>query len=103
MIKVTPAALDQIAVARKDSQADELMLRLAVLAKADGSLHYKMGFDDQLDISDFRIDEEGANVVIDQASQPLATEMTLDFVELEGAMQFIFINPNDPNQQQISD
>jgi hypothetical protein len=25
--------------------------------------------------------------------------MTLDFVELEGQLEFIFINPNDPNYQ----
>jgi len=35
--------------------------------------------------------------VVDEASQPLATGMTLDYVEIDGKLEFVFINPNDPN------
>ena len=44
------------------------------------------------------IDAEQANVIMDAASEPLAKGMKIDFVELEGKMEFIFINPNDPKQ-----
>ena len=63
----------------------------------DGGLHYLMGFDDQQKDGDSTVETEGVTLVVDAASQPLAQGMSLDFVELEGKMEFIFINPNDPN------
>jgi len=99
MIKVTPAASEQIIESRKQSDAEGLALRVAVQLKQDGSLHYDMGFDDNEKPGDTVIDKEAANVVIDDASEPLAKGMTIDFVELEGKMEFIFINPNDPKQK----
>lgn len=99
MITVTPAALAQIQQARQQSDAEGLALRVAVQLKQDGSLHYVMGFDDNKKQGDMVVDAEQANVVIDIASEPLAKGMKIDFVELEGRMEFIFINPNDPKQK----
>ena len=96
MITVTSAASKQIIESRKQSDAESLALRVAVQLKQDGSLHYVMGFDDNEKPGDIVIDKESVNVVIDDASEPLAKGMTIDFVELEGKMEFIFINPNDP-------
>lgn len=103
MMMVTPAAAEQISVARKQSDCPDTPLRIAVQARADGSLHYIMGFDDEKKPGDFIIEKDGANVVVDQASQPLANGMSLDFVDLEGTMEFIFINPNDPKQTPVKD
>jgi Fe-S cluster assembly iron-binding protein IscA len=58
-----------------------------------------MGFDEQNKTGDQTIQVEDVLVVVDAASQPLLQGMTLDFVELDGQLEFIFINPNDPNYQ----
>ncbi|HHL19201.1 MAG TPA: iron-sulfur cluster assembly accessory protein [Thiothrix sp.] len=99
MITISPAAEAQIQQARQQSDAEGLALRVAVELKQDGSLHYIMGFDDNKKQGDMVIDAEKANVVINVASEPLAKGMKIDFVELEGRMEFIFINPNDPKQK----
>lgn len=101
MMTVTPAAAEQISAARKQSNCEGTPLRIAVQARADGSLHYVMGFDDENKPGDFVVEAEGVNVVVDQASQPLANGMSLDFVDLDGTMEFIFINPNDPKQTPV--
>jgi iron-sulfur cluster assembly accessory protein len=98
MITVTPAAEAQIQQARQQSDAEGVALRVAVELKQDGSLHYVMGFDDNEKQGDRVIDAEKANVVVDIASEPLVKGMKIDFIELEGKMEFIFINPNDPKQ-----
>jgi len=101
MITVTPAAETQIQQARQQSEAEGIALRIAVELKQDGSLHYIMGFDENKKQGDMVIDAEKANVVIDVASEPLVKGMKIDFVELEGCMEFIFINPNDPKQKPL--
>ena len=101
MITVTPAAETQIQQARQQSEAEGIALRVAVELKQDGSLHYMMGFDDNKKQGDLVIDAEKANVVVDVASEPLVKGMKIDFVELEGRMEFIFINPNDPKQKPL--
>ena len=58
-----------------------------------------MGFDEQNKTGDQTIQVEDVLGVVDAASQPLLQGMTLDFVELDGQLEFIFINPNDPNYQ----
>jgi Fe-S cluster assembly iron-binding protein IscA len=53
-----------------------------------------MGFDDNIDAGDTKID--GTNIVVDEGSQPVVDGMTIDFVDIDGKMEFIFLNPNDP-------
>ena len=97
MITVTPQAATQIRTASVQGNAIGLPLRIAIQQKPDGGLHYLMGFDDQQKDGDSTVETEGVTLVVDAASQPLAQGLSLDFVELEGKMEFIFINPNDPN------
>ncbi|MEB4590061.1 iron-sulfur cluster assembly accessory protein [Candidatus Thiothrix sp. Deng01] len=99
MITVTPQAATQIRTSAVQSNALGLPLRIAIQQKADGSFHYMMGFDDQQRDGDQTQNFGDFLVVLDVASQPLAQGMTLDFVELDGTLEFIFINPNDPNHQ----
>lgn len=103
MITITPAATAQIQQARQQSNSEALSLRVAVELKQDGSLHYIMGFDNNEKQGDQVIDAEQANIVIDIASEPLVKGMKIDFIELEGKMEFIFINPNDPKQKKPED
>ena len=67
----------------------------AAQQRPDGSIDYRMGFDEgtEDDIS-FRC--EGVQVVMAPEYVPLLDAATLDFVELDaGDPQFIFLNPKD--------
>ncbi|HHH13086.1 MAG TPA: iron-sulfur cluster assembly accessory protein, partial [Thiolapillus brandeum] len=46
MFRITPAAADQIRKAAQQGGTEGMALRLAVRENADGSLSYKMGFDE---------------------------------------------------------
>ncbi len=97
MITVTDAAQDQIDKSRAESNTPDLPLRIAIQVQQDGKFHYQMGFDDNINADDTKID--GTNIILDPGTQPIADGMAIDFVEIDGKMEFIFINPNDPTQQ----
>lgn len=96
MITVSADAAAQIKLSAEQGKAEGLALRLAIHQKEDKSFHYVMGFDDKSMDGDKEIESEGVKLVIDNESQKLAAGLMLDFVELEGSMQFVFMNPNDP-------
>lgn len=97
MITVTPQAATQIRSSAVQSNALGLPLRIAVKQKSDGSFHYVMGFDENKLEGDEIITMGDFMLVVDTDSQALASGMTLDFIELEGKPEFVFMNPNDPN------
>jgi iron-sulfur cluster assembly protein len=98
MITITPAAADQIRAAAAQDNLDGLAMRIAARREPDGSIHYGMGFDDEIREGDIQLTSAGIDLVVSQASGILVDGMTLDFVELEpGSHQFIFLNPNDVN------
>jgi iron-sulfur cluster assembly accessory protein len=99
MLQVTPAAATQIRTAAVQGNAIGLPLRIAIQTKADGRFHYLMGFDDQNQTGDQTLTIDQVVVVVDARSQPLVQGMTIDFVELDGQWEFIFLNPNDPHYQ----
>lgn len=97
MFKVTPQAAQQVKFAAEQGGTAGMALRLAAQQRADGSIDYRMGFDEATD-DDIRFDSEGVQIVIAPEFVPLLDTATLDFVELEpGESQFIFLNPNDAN------
>ncbi len=95
-ITITEAAAKQVIHSVEESNAVGLPLRIAIKDQANGSFHYQMGFDDQLDEDDEQVQSQGVLVVLDKVSAVKANRMTLDFVDIKGTMEFIFINPNDP-------
>jgi iron-sulfur cluster assembly accessory protein len=98
MITLTPAAIEQIRASAEQADLQGLAMRIAAKRNPDGSLHYAMGFDDNLLEGDAHIDADGIEVIISEASQPLVKGMTVDYVEIEpDTFQFIFLNPNDAN------
>ena len=98
MINVTANAASQIRFSANEAGIPDAVLRVAVKQLEDGSLHYAMGFDDAISEDDLRFESEGIALVISQSSQPLAVDMTIDFVELDdGEKNFVFLNPNDKN------
>ncbi len=97
MFKVTPAAAEQVKNAAQQGGTEGMALRLAAQKSTDGSIDYRMGFDEGTD-DDIRFDSEGVQVVIAPEHVPLLDSATLDFVALDdGEKQFIFLNPEDAN------
>jgi len=97
MFKVTTAAAAQVRRAAQQSGAEGLVLRLAATRQPDGSIDYRMGFDEPGE-DDIRFKSEGVDIVMAPEYVPLLDQAVLDFVELEsGDSQFIFLNPQDAN------
>ena len=100
MFKLTKAAADQVLNAAKQGNAEGMALRLAAEQKPDGSIEYRMGFEDSVQDDDIRFQSEGIDLVMTPEDVPLLDEAEMDFVELEpGNPRFIFLNPKDPNYE----
>jgi iron-sulfur cluster assembly protein len=97
MFKLTQAAAEQVRVAAQRGGTEGMALRLAAAKRPDGSIDYKMGFD-EVNEDDIRFASEGVDIVMAPEYVPLLDRATLDFVELQpGERQFIFLNPEDPD------
>jgi iron-sulfur cluster assembly protein len=97
MFRVTAAAASQVKAAAKQSGTDGMALRLAAHRKPDGTIDYRMGFDEATD-DDIQSRSEGVEIIMAPEYVPLLDEAVMDFVELDdGEQQFIFINPKDAN------
>jgi iron-sulfur cluster assembly protein len=92
MFTLTATAAEQIRQAARESDAEQLALRVAARREPDGSIGYGMGFDDVAD-NDTRLMLEDVAVVIAAAHADLLEDTVLDFVELEpGQFNFIFVS-----------
>ncbi len=100
MISITPAAAKHIRESAQKGDMQGMPLRVAALKQPDGSLHYALGFDDTSREGDNRFTSEGIDIVVAPSSMDLLSGTVIDYVELEpGKFEIIFINPNDPVQQ----
>lgn len=99
MITVTPQAAKQIQHSAQQGGMEGLPLRLAVTRLNDGSFHYAMGFDDNRHDNDTRYQSEGIEIVVAPHSKDNLEGTVIDYVEIEGKMEIIFINPNDSPPQ----
>lgn len=98
MFTLTPTAAQQIRQAARESDAEQLALRVAARREPDGSIGYGMGFDDVAD-NDTRLMLEDVAVVIAAAHADLLDDTVLDFVELEpGQFNFIFVSQQPVTQ-----
>lgn len=99
MFKVTAAAAEQVRLAAKQGGTEGMCLRLAAQVRADGTIDYRMGFDEGTE-DDIRFGCEGVDLVMAPEYVPLLDTATLDYAELEpGEHQFIFLNPQDASYQ----
>jgi iron-sulfur cluster assembly protein len=97
MFRLTTAAAEQVLNAAKQGGTEGMSLRLAAFQSADGSIDYRIGFDDPTE-DDIRFNCEGIDVVMTPEHVPLLDQTTMDYVELEpGQFHFIFLNPKDPH------
>ena len=97
MIKVSDTAAKQIAISIEQMDGNVLPLRVAISVNQDGSFHYNMGFDDSSRDGDTPFEEKNIKFVVDVATLPLVGGMMMDYVEIDGAHEIVFSNPNDPN------
>ena len=100
MISVTPAAAQQIRESARQGNMQGMALRIAVTRMEDGSFHYALGFDDTSREGDNTFSSEGIDIVVAPQSLPMLDGTVIDYVEIDGKNQIIFVNPNDPAQQQ---
>ena len=100
MISVTPAAANQIRESARQGNMQGMPLRIAVTRLEDGSFHYALGFDDTSREGDNVFSSEGIEIVVAPQSLPMLDGTVIDYVEIEGNNEIIFVNPNDPAQQQ---
>ncbi len=97
MVTITTKAAEKIRESAKQSQAENMPLRIAVTDNPDGSFHYAVGFDEVKNETDISVESEGLKLVYAADLTGKLNEMVIDFVELEpGNENFIFLNPNDP-------
>lgn len=103
MFKVTTNAAEKVKTAAQESGTEGMALRFAAEKKPDGSIDYKMGFDEATE-DDISFVSEGISIVMAPEYVPLLDQATMDYVELEpGEFQFIFLNPLDANYQPPSE
>jgi len=95
MFEVTPNAAEQIFKSAKQSDIQGQALRIDARETADKGFEYLIGFDD-IKPDDVHIVTSGIDVVFTQSCKALLNGATMDFVKIEGEMNFIFLNPNDP-------
>ena len=63
MITITKTAAKQIRKAADQTEADDMMLRIAARKESDGSIEYGMGFDD-MGPQDQVINSEGVDIIV---------------------------------------
>ena len=102
MISVTPKAAERIRASATQGGMENMPLRVAVTSQQDGSFHYALGFDDKKHEGDQTFQSEGITIVVAPPSMDKLTGTVIDYVDIEGNMEIIFINPNDPAQQNQS-
>jgi iron-sulfur cluster assembly protein len=104
MFKLTTAAAEQVLKAAQQGNAEGMALRLAASQKADGSIEYRMGFEDSVGDDDIRFQSEGIDLVMAPEDVPLLDAAVMDYAEIEeGKPHFIFLNPKDPNYKPPAD
>ncbi len=97
MPALTAAAARQIRDSAAQTGAQDMALRVAATRRADGSLHYAIGFDDVGGETDRRFTSQGVELVVAPSSLELVRELVIDYAELDsGELAFIFRNPADP-------
>jgi iron-sulfur cluster assembly protein len=90
MFQVSTAAATEILAAAERSDAGGMALRVAARQRADGSIEFGMGFDEERE-DDVPAEFGGLTVLVGAPSRPLLEHTQLDYVEIEpGRFDFVF-------------
>ena len=93
-VTISPSAAGRIATLLKEEDDEALMLRVAISGGGCSGFQYGFSFDNAIGDDDQVFEENGAKVVIDEASLDLLAGAEVDFVEELGASYFAMKNPN---------
>ena len=93
-VTISPSAAGRIATLLKEEDDEALMLRVAISGGGCSGFQYGFSFDSAIGDDDQVFEENGAKVVIDEASLDLLAGAEVDFVEELGASYFAMKNPN---------
>lgn len=97
-LTLTENAAKQILQSAQQTGENNSAIRFAVEKRESGKFRYAMGFDDVPASDDIRYQSQGVDIVIANICIELLRGTSVDFVELDsGEMQFVFLNPLDPN------
>jgi iron-sulfur cluster assembly accessory protein len=98
LLRLTEQAAARILESARESCNQGQPLRVAARRTSNGSVEYAMGFDDMQEI-DSSSHQHGVEILISPTSADLLSGVVLDYAEIdsEREMQFIFLNPNDPD------
>ncbi len=96
MFTISEAAAAQVKISLAKLGNESEPLRIAVEQKEDGVFHYQMGFDSSEKFGDTKFQSEGIELVVDAASAPMVSGMLIDYIDMDGTMEIVFMNPNDP-------
>jgi iron-sulfur cluster assembly accessory protein len=102
MITLTLEAAQQIRESAKQGNMQGMPLRVAVTLTPSGDFHYALGFDDTSRDGDNIFKSEGIDIVVAPQSIGQLNGTVIDYVEIDGKHEIIFINPNDPAQKSNS-
>lgn len=103
MFTLTEAAAAQVQEAARTGGAEGLALRLAARRQPDGTIDYRIGFDEPGE-DDIRLKLTGVAILMAPEDVPLLDQATMDYVELSpGEFRFIFLNPKDPGFEPPTD
>ena len=98
MISVTPDAAKHIKDSAETGQTNGMRLRIAVTKMDNGDFHYALGFDDNKREGDEHYTSEGVDIVVALESAAMLSGTVIDYVDIDGSKEIIFVNPNDPAQ-----
>ncbi|HOL36448.1 MAG TPA: hypothetical protein PLZ50_07320 [Rubrivivax sp.] len=90
MFSITPRALAELQAAVARSEAHGMALRIAARERADGSIQFGMGFDEERE-NDQAVRLQELTVLLGASSRPHLLRTVLDCIEVErGRYDFVF-------------
>jgi len=90
MFSITPSALAELQAAVGRSDAQGMALRIAARERADGSIQFGMGLDEERE-NDQAVRLEQLTVLLGASSRPHLLRTVLDYIEVEsGRFDFVF-------------
>lgn len=94
MITVTQAATSKIKEVLEEENDPTLVIRAFVEGGGCSGFQYQFMLEDMINEDDFKIEQDGATLVVDAMSMQYMQGATLDYVDDLSGSHFKIINPN---------
>lgn len=94
IVILSDAAALQIKEMMKHNEEEGAYLRVAVKGGGCSGLSYGVGFDHKADDTDFRFEQHGITVLVDQESAPILRGTKIDYKQSMMGGGFTIDNPN---------